>query len=66
MMIVPGASRYKAAVNRISGYVEDLKIEKPTNTNVLCDVLNALVSEALRLRVNIEYEKLCRGELEKE
>ena len=60
MMIFPGASRYTAAVNRLSAYVEDLKIERPTHTDVIRDVLNALVSEALRLRVNIEYEMNVR------
>lgn len=60
MMISPGAPRYTAAVERLANYIEDLKIERPTNTDDLRAVLNGLISEALRLRVNIEYEMNVR------
>lgn len=60
MIISPGAPRYTAAVDRLADYVEDLKIERPTNTDDIRAVLNGLVSEALRLRVNIEYEMNVR------
>lgn len=60
MFISPGAPRYAAAVARLADYIEDLKIERPTNTDDIRAVLNGLISEALRLRVNIEYEMNVR------
>lgn len=60
MIISPGAPRYTAAVGRLADYIEDLKIERPTNTDDIRAVLNGLISEALRLRVNIEYEMNVR------
>ena len=60
MIISPGAPRYTAAVKHLEGYIEDLKIERPTNTDDIRAVLNGLISEALRLRVNIEYETNVR------
>lgn len=60
MFISPGAPRYTAAVERLADCIEDLKIERPTNTDDIRAVLNRLISEALRLRVNIEYEMNVR------
>lgn len=56
MIIHPGAPRYTAAVKDLEGYIEDLKIERPTDTDYIRAVLNGLISKALQLRVNIEYE----------
>ena len=60
MIISPGAPRYTAAVKHLESYIEDLKIERPTNSDDIRAVLNGLISEALRLRVNIEYEMNVR------
>lgn len=60
MIISPGAPRYTAAVKNLESYIEELKIERPTNSDDIRTVLNGLISEALRLRVNIEYEMNVR------
>ena len=60
MIIHPGAPRYAAAVKDLESCIEDLKIERPTDTDYIRAVLNHLISEALKLRVNIEYEMEIR------
>lgn len=56
MLISPKAPRYKAAVHSLEKHIESLKIEEPTDSDDIRIVLNRLISEALQLRVNIEYE----------
>ena len=56
MMISPRNPKYKDAVDNLKDYVETLRlIREPTDSEELRKVLNGLISEALRLRVNIEY-----------
>ena len=56
MMISPRNPKYRDAVDNLKDYVETLRlIREPTDSEELRKVLNGLISEALRLRVNIEY-----------
>ena len=55
-MISPRNPKYRDAVDNLKDYVETLRlIREPTDSEELRKVLNGLISEALRLRVNIEY-----------
>ena len=58
--------RYTAEINKLQDYLDELKSSGGLDDSELRNILNRIISRALQLRVNIEHEKLSRGEIEEE
>lgn len=67
MFIVYGKSkRYTEEIDTLQSYIGALKYTGGLDDYEVRDTLNRLIAHALQLRVNIEHEKICRGEIEEE
>ena len=58
--------RYTAEIDKLQSYIDELKSTVGLEDDILRNILNRIVARALQLRINIEQEKLYRGEIDEE
>lgn len=58
--------RYTKEIDKLQGYLNYLMDEMGHDDMEIRETLNQIIAKALQLRVDIEHEKICRGEIEEE